>query len=119
MNERQDLDEAVFEELRHIGGDQFAGEIFTLFLDIAPVKIEKAVGGIKRGDLEMIERAIHSLKSSAGHIGAQRLQELCGRIEILATEKNSESLAPLIDQLEETFARARARLEKVRNAATP
>lgn len=119
MSEWQDLDEAVFERLRHIGGDQFVGELFTLFLDNAPEKIEEAVAGSKCGDLEIVERAVHSLRSSAGSIGAQWLQELCGQIEILAAEKNSESLAPLIGQLEESFTRVRPRLETVRDSVMP
>lgn len=119
MNEWQDLDEAVFENLRRLGGDEFVGELFTLFLDTAPVKIEEAIAGHKRGDLEIIEWAVHSLRSSAGNIGALRLQELCGQIEILAAEKDGESLAPLIGQLEESFARVRPRLETVRDAVTP
>lgn len=119
MGDWQDLDEAVSEKLRHIGGDQFVGELFTLFLDNAPVRIEEAVAGSHHGDLEVVERAVHSLRSSAGSIGAQRLQNLCGQIEILAAEKNSESLAPLIGQLKESFARVRARLETARDAVIP
>ena len=119
MNDRQHLDEAVFEKLRHIGGDQFMGEIFTLFLDSAPVKIEEAVAGSQGGDLELVERAVHSLRSSAGNIGAQRLQDLCGQIEIFAVEGDSDSLAPLIDQLGAAFERVRGPLETARNAVIP
>ncbi len=119
MNAWQDLDEAVVERLRQIGGDKFVGDIFTLFLDTAPVKIEEAVAGNQRGDLEIVERAVHSLRSSAGNIGAQRLQELCGQIEMLAAENTSESLTPLIGQLEESFERVRPRLETARDAVMP
>ena len=119
MGDWQDLDEAVSEKLRHIGGDQFVGELFNLFLDHAPIRIEEAVAGSHHGDFEMVERAVHSLRSSAGNIGAQRLQQLCSQIEILAVQKNSASLAPLIGQLEESFAQVRARLERARIAVTP
>ncbi len=114
MSEYQDLDDAVINNLRRLGGDKFVGELIGLFLEHVPKKIDEAVAGEKKGDLEAVERAVHSVKSSAGNIGANALMELAGSIEQLAEEQKGESIPPLLNKLEEAFSRLRSRLEMLR-----
>ena len=114
MGELPDLDESVLERLRKVGGDEFPGELIDVFLKHAPKKLEEALTAEKNGDLVAVERAVHSLKSSAGNIGAEALMELAGRIEQLAGEKKGESIPSLLNELEEAFSRLRSRLEMLR-----
>ncbi len=113
MGELPDLDMSVLERLRKMGGDEFLGELLDLFLEHAPKKLEEALTAEKKGDLEAVERAVHSLKSSAGNIGAEALMELAGQIEQLAEEQKGASIPPLLHELKEAFSRLRLRLEMI------
>ncbi len=111
MDKRKDLDESVWEQLRQIGGDALIEEILSLFLERVPDIIAEAQAGYAQSDYEVVERAVHSLKSSAGSIGAFALQDLCQQIEIHAAAKQGELIQPLVRQLEETYARVHPRIE--------
>ena len=114
MPELQDVDNSVLARLRDTGGDKFVVELIDLFLEHVPKKIAEAVAGEKAGDPVAVERAAHSVKSSAGNIGAEALLELSGQIEQLASEKKQKSLAPLMGQLEAAYSRLQARLQMLK-----
>lgn len=73
------------EELTVPGEPSLLLEITKLFLETAPEIIQAAKDGLEENDLLKVNRAVHSLKSSAGNIGALRLSEMC-----LDLERNSK-----------------------------
>ena len=85
-----DLDEDVLDKYGRSHGDQFAGDLVTA------------------------QRVVHSVKSSAGNIGAKILLELSSQLERLASEGNEKSIPPLMRQLEAAYSRLRPRLEIIR-----
>ena len=118
MSEQQELNRSVLEKLRNMGGDKFLGELINLFLEHAPKKLEEALASERSGDMEALERAVHSLKSSAGNLGAVAVQDLAGHIEQLASEKQAESIPPLMRELEKKFARLPPWLEEIKRGAS-
>lgn len=98
--------------LRGLGGQQFVCEMIDLFLENAPKQLGAARIGMQAGDLVMVHRAAHSLKSSAGNFGAEALRELAGRIERLTGENKADTLPALLDELEAAFAQTRSYLEE-------
>lgn len=113
MAELQDLNEDIIEKLRKIGGDKFVDEMFDLFLQHVPGKVAAAVAGANAGDFAVVEAAVHSVKSSSGNIGAERVFDIAKRIEMLEASEVEKSLPPLIIELEGAFSRLRGILEEV------
>ena len=111
MPDLQDVDNSILARMRDSSGDKFVVELIDLFLEHVPKKIAEAVVGEKAGDLVAVERAAHSVKSSAGNIGAEALMGLSGQLEQLASEKKQKLLSPLIGQLEAAYSRLRHRLK--------
>ena len=67
MGEKFDaIDESTLERLRKLGGDALLSKMVDLFISHAEPAIEEASAGVKSGDIEVVQRVAHSLKSSAG-----------------------------------------------------
>ncbi|MFC1619709.1 Hpt domain-containing protein [Candidatus Neomarinimicrobiota bacterium] len=113
----QDIDDKAIERLRKLGGDNFVVELIDTFLMHVSQKMEEALTGEREGNLEAVERAVHSIKSSAGNLGAQQLQDLSAQIEQLAEDKQSKPIPPLMRDLEAAFARIQPLLEEFKKGA--
>jgi len=98
------LEMAAIERLRKLGGDEFVGQMLDLFLDYAAIKIAEAQKAGAAGDLAAVAKAVHPIKSSAGNIGAYRVQDLAAQIEQLAKQPAGVELHPLLGALETAFA---------------
>lgn len=78
------LDAAAAERLRRVGGARLLRGMIELFLEHGPARLSAAREGIAQGTLSNAERAWHSLRSSAGNLGAAQLAEAAGRAEAAA-----------------------------------
>lgn len=106
----------ALERLRKLGGDSFAADMIGLFLEYAGKKIAEGRQAQAAGDLVGIQNAMHPIKSSAGNVGAVSVQELAARIEDLAKQRQGEALAPLLDEIERSFATTKLQLENTRQS---
>lgn len=113
---RDCLNPAVLARLRRLGPD-FPGKLIVLFLEHTPGRLDAALAGGKSGDWKAVEDAAHSLKSSAGNLGAGRLYEAAERTELAAAEARAagengkRELDTLLSGLEAAYREARDRLE--------
>lgn len=119
MNEPNHLDAAALERLRRLGGNAFARRMIELFLDYAAKKIDLARQAQAAGNLAGLASEVHPVKSSAGNVGAVRVQALATRIEELARQHQGESAAPLVAELEQAFAVVKTELEAWTQALPP
>jgi two-component system sensor histidine kinase/response regulator len=110
-----DFDETVLASLQKLGGVQLAQRMLALFLEHTPQRLKAARVSLQEGDLESVERAAHSLKSTSGHLRIVVMQELAERIEQLAMAQQREALAGPLHDLEVAFARVAPILEKYRS----
>jgi HPt (histidine-containing phosphotransfer) domain-containing protein len=83
--------------------------------DAAP-RVDAALSGAREGDLAALQRATHSLKSTAANLGARRLQHLAVELEEAAAAGDRELIAALIPRLQPDFERAQAALQAVHTA---
>ena len=67
--------------LERFSGFKLREELTTLFLHEAPSRLTAARAALAGGDVQVVRDVAHMLKSSAGQIGAVRMQHLCERIE--------------------------------------
>ena len=96
------IDPAQLETLRRLAPDD-EGEFFTRVIDIFAQQLQTMPAEIRRAreraDGETVARMAHTLKGSAGNLGASPLVELCLRIEESARNADSD-LEGLIDRLD-------------------
>jgi len=100
------LDPTALERLVRLGGNQFAGEMIALFLDYAGKKVAEALAAQAAGDLAAVAKAVHPIKSSAGNVGAARVQALAARLEAEAGAGQAAAVAAGLAELEPAFTAA-------------
>jgi len=104
-------------KLSRLGGACFVTEMIDLFLEHSPKRLDEALRGEAAGNLAAIENSMHSLKSSAGNLGADTVQHLAEQIEALAHEARGDEISPLLRLLEIAYTRIRGRLEAKRGSS--
>ena len=81
----QVVSEKIFDErsaLSRVEGDRdLLLEILAVFMEEAPAQLRQISKSAALGDLEVLRRQAHSLKSAAGSVAAQQLTERAARIE--------------------------------------
>lgn len=90
------IDENTFNYLNdHLGAD--ISTILSLFHEDIPIYLKRLQSGFATTDLVQISSAAHTIKSTAGSIGALKLNEACHTLELACNEKNLADLALLHD----------------------
>lgn len=105
------LEEAAMDRLRRLGGNQFVGQMISLFLDYAQTKLTDAQRASVAGDCAGVAKAAHPIKSSAGNVGANRVQEVAASLEETATRQQLGEVNRLLGELEAALAEVKPRLE--------
>jgi HPt (histidine-containing phosphotransfer) domain-containing protein len=89
-----------------------------LFLDEVPPRIEKLRNAWQAGNIQEVQRVAHSLKGSAGNIGANALYEICKQLDgmgrsadghVGSTAKGGE----LVDALAVEFGRVKTEIDRL------
>ena len=111
MNPSSELDPGALDRLRRLGGEKFTNEMIRLFLGYGGEKLGEARKAQLAGDLAGVEKAVHPIKSSAGNVGAVRMQQLAAEAEQRAREQQADEVSTLMDQLEAAFQTVRPLLE--------
>lgn len=121
MNEPDTFDPAAIERLIRLGGEKFAAEMIDLFGSYGAKKMAEARQSQQSGKLPALAEAAHPLKSSAGNVGAVRVQKLAAQVESSARAQDAGMAGAQLDELERAFAEARTFLEaqKARLAKPP
>lgn len=109
------INTAALHKLRELGDDQFVVEMIEALCAFAPTVLREARAGLRAGQLEPVIRMGHSLKSSAGLLGAEAMREVASRIEVSAREGTSDDLPGLLDEMDGAFFQAKEYLLKIRN----
>jgi len=96
---QQVLDPAPLEQLADIGqrrGTDTLGKVIRLYLEDAPDLMARIERGMADKDLEQVQQAAHSLKSSSANVGASALARSCARMETAARERDSAPIPQLL-----------------------
>lgn len=116
METESGLDAAVFDKLQQLGGTEFVREIIDLFLTYVPQKLADARQAVAAGNWPGVHVAAHTIKSSAGDIGARAMHALAARIEQLAADQHGVPIPALLADLEAAYASVQLALEAKRQA---
>lgn len=106
------FDEATLRRLHEdLGAEEdVTRDIVQTFLQSAGDLLREAREGLAKGDAHVVQRVAHTLKSSAGTLGAMRLSELARDLEA-SLAGGGRATPEVVDALEEEYARARGPLE--------
>jgi len=101
----RDQDEpAIDTELLGQLNDALGGEVASIiefFLEYLPGQIETLHKALAAGDADTLRREAHSLKGSAGNLGAQRLASLCRELEIQAADQALDAARPTVRMIDD------------------
>lgn len=108
------LDTEVVEELLALTGDddpELLLDLIQMFLEDAPTKVNAILNGLATGNLEELTQAAHSLKGSAGNLGAHLVQHDCDGLQNAGRANDEDIVRELVPNLELHFADALKALE--------
>jgi len=92
------IDMAVVDALREVGGDSLIEQLFELFLDYTPKRLEGIRSAIDSNNGDELAYWSHSLRSGAASLGALDLAARAEKLERLARrviKKSEESGKPV------------------------
>jgi len=97
------LDRSILRE--SLGDDQeLIDEIYQLFVTTAPEIMESLLKAVKDEDLETVKNRAHSLKGSAGNIGALAMQESMRQVENACRAQDSDRLAMTVNEAKTCYS---------------
>jgi HPt (histidine-containing phosphotransfer) domain-containing protein len=114
MTEPPVLEPAAVERLLRLGGADLVRQMIELYLRHGPERIAALAAGVAAGDAGQVERAAHTLKSTAGNLGAHRLQHTADALEAMAADGvvDEQMAARLSVEYDDSAAALRQLLEE-------
>ena len=116
MAESEVLDLAVLAALRRLtmpGQPDVLAEVLRLFVQEVPPRMDRLRNACAAGNIQEVYRAAHSLKGSAGNIGAQRLLAVCRQLDEMARLGDLTEAPPLVAALGLEYQRVAAEIERI------
>lgn len=109
------IDQATFEELKDMSGEDFINELIDTFLEDAPKLIEEIKTALNSNNADTFRRAAHSMKSNAATFGASQLAALAKELEMLGKENRLNETGDRIRVLEDAFGFVRDELRDLKS----
>ena len=116
MAEPAVLDPAVIETLRQLtppGEPDVLTEVLQMFLAEFPPRMNRLRIAWASQNIEEMYRAAHSLKGSAGNIGAERLMKVCSQLDEMGRSGDLANASPLVDALASEFDKVAAEIHRI------
>jgi two-component system, sensor histidine kinase and response regulator len=113
------LDPAVIDTLRQLsapGEPDVLAEVLKLFLEEVPARMLRLRNAWAAGNIEEVHRSAHSLKGSAGNIGARAMFDICKQLDGIGRTGGLAAAGPLIDALGAEFGKVE---EEIRRLTAP
>ena len=100
------IDQATFEGLKDLVGDDFIGELVETFFEEAPGLLAEMNQALNDGDAETFRRSAHSLKSNGASFGALQMTALARELENLGRDGRLDKAGPILLQLQAAYEQA-------------
>lgn len=106
----------VVNELLSLSGvedPELLTDLIQMYLEDSPIKLAEITEGLANRDWERVERAAHSLKGSAGNLGAIFVQEDCDRLQVASRNAEVDSVTAGVGDLRGHFKAAEYALQDI------
>ena len=107
------INQATFNELKQMSGEDFINELIDAFLEDAPNMIDAMQTALVAKDIESFRRNAHSMKSNANTFGATELAALAKELEAMGRESNLE-IGSRLEVLKEAYGKVAEELKGMR-----
>ena len=107
------INQATFDELKEMVGEDFIGELVETFFEEAPAQLEEMHRALDAGDAPSFRRSAHSMKSNSATFGATQLASLSRDLEYLARDGQLDQARRKMPDLEATYGQAVLALKAV------
>ncbi len=108
------LDLAVIHELENLGDTAFLSKLFGLFIQEAEQLIREIDEACRNQEREKARRTCHTLKGSAGSVGAARMQNIAMAMDELLRNQRCPKTEGWIDYLVQVFRQTETACRKQR-----
>jgi HPt (histidine-containing phosphotransfer) domain-containing protein len=98
------IDPEAWEMMKSMADHDFMIELIDTYLSDSPAMIEQMRTGLATGNIEVVRRAAHSLKSNSASFGATRLANASRDLEMLAKAGTLEGGGPKLALIEAEYA---------------
>ncbi|MBI3819982.1 MAG: Hpt domain-containing protein [Planctomycetes bacterium] len=103
-NSRALLDASALDQLRELDEDgAVLMEVVETFLRDAPKQVAAIQGAIINNDAKSLDRAAHTLKSTAATVGAMDLSAICKEVEQIGRSGQVEPARACVEKIESEF----------------
>lgn len=110
------LDASAADRIVRLGGLDLLDQMMALLEDGGPQRIAAAQAAAAEGDLPGVQRAAHSLKSSAGNLGLKALEGQAQAVESAAGKGERAEAEAGVARLEPLFASGMRALRSLRSS---
>jgi HPt (histidine-containing phosphotransfer) domain-containing protein len=111
------IDPAAIARLERIGGVKLARDLIAMYVELGPQRISAFRSAVQAGDAAAVERATHTLKSTAGNLGAVQLQQTAQQMETMAAEGSIDN--EVARKLEAQYEQTVTALQKILGELEP
>lgn len=101
---KKPLDKEAVAKLEAVGGKALVQRVVGMFLHKTPANLVQLRECIEQGDAHTIERTAHTVKGSAGMLGALHVQHAAKNLEIAAAAGEAAKFAECLREMEEAYA---------------
>ncbi len=91
--------------------DGFFRDLVELFFTRVPILIHEMQSANSQGDAVTLSKSAHTLKGTAGNLGAMRVMKLAELIEYHGRSGELSQLPKLLSEIESAFSLSRTELE--------
>ena len=119
MATRAVLDPAVIDTLRRLsvpGEPDVLTEVLKLFLEEAPTRIETLRNAWTDRNIQEGQRMAHSLKGSAGNIGASALFDVCKQLDQVGRAGGPVDASGLVAALDDEYGKVKVEIHRITGA---
>jgi len=109
------LDPTVLANLRKLEdatGATILPQLLASFAAVTPPRLAALRDAIAAGDSSQVQLGAHTLKGSSANLGAQRMAQLCGDLELLGQTSDLAHAAGILANIDMEFVRVRTALER-------
>jgi CheY-like chemotaxis protein/HPt (histidine-containing phosphotransfer) domain-containing protein len=107
------LDSDIIYGLKQLDGNNDFNEVIKLYTDIAPELISEIKLSYRLNNIENLKSAASNLKRISLNLGANRLAEICFKVESLNGHNSKEELQSLIERLDNIYLLTFEELKKI------
>jgi CheY-like chemotaxis protein/HPt (histidine-containing phosphotransfer) domain-containing protein len=107
------LDSDIIYGLKQLDGNNDFNEVIKLYTDIAPELISEIKSSYRLNKIEHLKAAASNLKRISLNLGANRLAEICFKVESLNGHNSKEELQSLIERLDNIYLLTFEELKKI------